>query len=148
MQEGAIGGYLFVCSSTGDVHHKLYASNQQFPAALFQFLVHVESEGHRCHELYCDTFSSNISAEVEEVAGLFKVKVVPVSSGTPQEVSFVESQVRIIGARSRSMLLGAPHLPSWCWALADKLAVIVGRQLPQSTRQWKSAAFLNSGKGT
>jgi hypothetical protein len=50
--EGAIGGYLFVCSSTGDVHHKLYASHEQFPAALFQFLVHVESEGHRCHELY------------------------------------------------------------------------------------------------
>jgi hypothetical protein len=144
--EGAIGGYLFVCSSTGDVHHKLYASHEQFPAALFQFLVHVESEGHRCHELYCDTFSSNISAEVEEVAGLFQVKVVPVSSGTPQEVSFVESQVRIIGARSRAMLLGAPHLPSWCWALADKFAVTVGRQLPQSTRQWKSAAFLNSGK--
>jgi hypothetical protein len=144
--EGAIGGYLFVCSSTGDVHHKLYASHEQFPAALFQFLVHVESEGHRCHELYCDTFSVNISAEVEEVAGLFQVKVIPVSSGTPQEVSFVETQVRLVGERSRAMLLGAPHLPSWAWALADKLAVYVGRQLPQSTRGWKSAAFLNSGK--
>jgi hypothetical protein len=28
--EGAIGGYLFVCSSTGDLHHKLYASHEQF----------------------------------------------------------------------------------------------------------------------
>jgi hypothetical protein len=37
-------------------------------AALFQFLVHVEGEGNRCHEIYCDTFSANISAEVEEVA--------------------------------------------------------------------------------
>ena len=144
--EGAVGGYLFVCSSTGDVHHKLYASHEQFPAALFQFLVHVESEGHRCHELYCDTFSANISAEVEEVAGLFQVKVIPVSSGTPQEVSFVESQVRVVGARARAMLLGAPHLPSWAWALADKHSVYVGRQLPQSTRGWKSAAYLNSGK--
>ena len=144
--EGAIGGYLFVCSSTGDVHHKLYASHSQFPAALFQFLVYVEAQGHRCHELYCDTFSVNISAEVEEVAGLFQVQVVPVSSGTPQEVSFVESQVRIVGERSRSMLCGAPHLPSWCWALADKHAVYVGRQLPQSTRGWKSAAFLSSGR--
>ena len=44
--EGAIGGYLFVCSSTGDMHHKLYASHEQFPAAMFQFLVHVESEGY------------------------------------------------------------------------------------------------------
>jgi hypothetical protein len=34
--EGAIGGYLFVCSSTDDMHHKLYASHEQYPAALFQ----------------------------------------------------------------------------------------------------------------
>jgi hypothetical protein len=33
--EGAIGSYLFVCSRTGEIHHKLYASHQQFPAALF-----------------------------------------------------------------------------------------------------------------
>jgi hypothetical protein len=144
--EGAIGGYLFVCSSTGDVHHKLYASHEQYPAALFQFLVHVEAKGHKCHELYCDTFSVNISAEVEEVAGLFQVRVVPVSAGTAQEVAFAESQVRVVAERSRSMMLGAPHLPSWCWALADKHAVCVSRQLPQSTRGWKSAAFLNSGK--
>jgi hypothetical protein len=63
--EGAIGGYLFVCSSTGDVHHKLYASHEQFSAAVFQFLTHVESEGHRCHEIYCDTFSVNMSSEIE-----------------------------------------------------------------------------------
>ena len=76
--EGAIGSYLFVCSSTGEIHHKLYASHEQFPAALFQFLVHVEGEGNRCHEIYCDTFAVNISAEVEEVAALFLVKVIPV----------------------------------------------------------------------
>jgi hypothetical protein len=141
--EGAIGGYLFVCSTTGDMHHKLYASHEQFPAAMFQFLTHVESEGHRCHEIYCDTFSVNISKEIEEVIGLFQVKLVPVSAGTPQEVSFVETAVRVIAARSRAMMLGAPHLPKWCWALADKHAVFVGRLLPQSTRQWKSAYFLN-----
>ena len=33
--EGAIGGYLFVCPSTGEKHHKLCASHEQFPAALF-----------------------------------------------------------------------------------------------------------------
>ena len=112
--EGAIGGYLFVCSSTGDVHHKLYASHEQFPAAMFQFLTHVESEGYRCHEVYCDTFSVNLSAELEEVMALFQAKIVPVSSGTPEEVSFVESAHRVIAARSRAMMLGAPHLPSWC----------------------------------
>jgi hypothetical protein len=110
---------------------------------MFQFLTHVESEGHRCHEIYCDTFSVNISGEIDEVLGLFQVKLVPVSAGTPQEVSFVESAVRVIAARSRAMLLGAPHLPKWCWALADKHAVHVGRFLPQSTRGWKSAYFLN-----
>ena len=80
------------------------------------------------------------------MAGLFQVRVVPVSSGTPQEIAFAETQVRVIAERSRAMLLGAPHLPSWCWALADKHAVNVGRQLPQSTRGWKSAAFLSSNK--
>jgi hypothetical protein len=112
--EGAIGGYLFVCSSTGDMHHKLYASHEQYPAALFQFLVHVESEGYRCHEIYCDTFSVNISVEVEEILALFKTKLVPVSAGTPQEVSFVETAHRVVAQRSRAMLLGAPHLPAWC----------------------------------
>jgi hypothetical protein len=97
--EGAIGGYLFVCSSTGDVHHKLYASHEQFPAALFQFLVYVEAEEHRCHELYCDTFSVNITAEVEEVAGLFQVRVIPVSSGTPQEIALAETQLPSVQER-------------------------------------------------
>ncbi len=144
--EGAIGSYLFVCSSTGEIHHKLYASHEQFPAAMFQFLVHVESEGNRCHEIYCDTFSVNISAEVEEVAAMFLVKIVPVSAGTPQEVSFVETAHRVVGARARAMMLGASHLPGWCWALAEKYSVAVGRLLPQSTRNWKSSYYLNTLK--
>ena len=144
--EGAIGSYLFVCSSTGEVVHKLYASHEQFPAALFQFLVHVEAEGNRCHEVYCDTFSANISGEVEEVAALFQVKIVPVSSGTPQEVSFVETANRVVAARSRAMLLGAPHLPKWCWALSTAYSCYVGRLLPQSTRGWKCSYFLNTLK--
>jgi hypothetical protein len=144
--EGAIGGYLFVCSSTGDLHHKLYASHEQFPAAMFQFLVHVEGEGNRCHELYCDTFAINLSAELEEICALFHVKLVPASAGTPQEVAFVETAHRVIAGRSRAMMIGAPHLPSWTWALADKQSVYVGRFLPQSTRDWKCAYHLNTGK--
>jgi hypothetical protein len=69
------------------------------------------------------------------------VKIIPVSA--PQEVSFVETANRTIAGRSRAMLLGAPHLPSWCWALADKHAVLVGRLLPQSTRERKCSYFLN-----
>ncbi len=98
-------GYMFVCSSTGDVHHKLYASHEQFPAAVFQFIVHVESEGYRCHELYTDTFSVKISAELEEIFWLFQVKLVPVSVGTPEKVAFVETAHRLVAARSRAMLL-------------------------------------------
>jgi hypothetical protein len=109
-------------------------------------IVHVEGEGNRCHEIYCDTFSANISSEVEEVAALFQVKIIPVSSGTPQEVSFVESANRVVAARSRAMLLGAPHLPKWCWALANGYSCYVGRLLPQSTRGWKSSYFLNTLK--
>ena len=103
----------------------------------------MESEGYRCHELYSDTFSVNISAEMEEILGLFQTKLVPVSAGTPEEVAFVETAHRVVAARSRAMLLGAPHLPAWCWALADTHAVYVERLLPQSTRNWKSAYWMN-----
>ncbi len=55
---------------------------------------------------------------MEEILGLFQTKLVPVSAGTPEEVAFVETAHRVVGARSRAMLLGAPHLPAWSWALA------------------------------
>jgi hypothetical protein len=42
--EGAIGAYLFVCSSTGSTDIRLYASHKQFPIALHQFLVRVQAE--------------------------------------------------------------------------------------------------------
>jgi hypothetical protein len=77
---------------------------------------------------------------------MFMVKIEPVSAGTPQEVSFVETAHRVVGARARAMLLGAPHLPGWCWALAEKYSVVVGRLFPQSTRNWKSSYYLNTLK--
>ena len=144
--EGAVGGYLFVCPSTGDHVHKLYASHEQFPAALFQFLSQVEAEGHICYEIYCDTYIVNESAEAEAVAALFHCAIVPVSNGSPQEVAFVETAHRVIGQRSRAMMINAPHLPPWCWALADKYAVYTGRFLPQSTRKWLCSYYLNTGR--
>ena len=45
--KGPVGGHLFMCPSTGDKHYKQYPSHEKFPIALFQFLVHVESEGYR-----------------------------------------------------------------------------------------------------
>jgi len=55
----------------------------------------------------------------------------------------METAHRVVAQRSRAMMLGAPHLPKWVWALADKYAIYVGRLLPQSTRGWKSSYFLN-----
>ena len=144
--EGAIGGYLFVCPSTGERHHKLYASHEQFPAALLQFLVQVENEGNHYRETYVDTYGVNIRAEADEVTGIFRARIVPVSAGSPQEVSFVETAHRAVAGRSRVILLGAPHLPKWCWVLADKYTVHTGRFLPQNTRGWYMSYFLNTGR--
>ena len=58
--EGAVGGYLFVCSSTGSTDQRLHASNLQFPVALHQFLVRVEAEHWKCHVTFVDTFSVNV----------------------------------------------------------------------------------------
>ena len=58
----------------------------------------------------------------------------------------METAHRVVAGRSRAMLLGAPHLPAWAWALGDKYAIYVGRYIPQSTRDWKCSYHLNTGK--
>ncbi len=82
--QGGIGGFVFVCPVSGRIRAKLYSSQDQFPAVLYQVLQEVESEGYVCRELYCDTSSVNISAAAEEVAGMFKLRIIPISGGTPQ----------------------------------------------------------------
>ena len=71
--EGAVGSYLFVCCSTGSTDARLYASHEQFPVALHQFLRRVESEHFKVQMIYVDTFSVNISVDVEEVCALSEV---------------------------------------------------------------------------
>jgi hypothetical protein len=61
---------------------KLYATSEQFPAILYQILQEVEAEGYTCRELYVDTFKVNFSAAAEEVAAMFKVRIVTISSGS------------------------------------------------------------------
>jgi len=109
--EGAVGAYLFVCCSSGSTDCKLYASNKQFPVALAQFLVRVEAEHYSTHCIYMDTFSVNISEDAEEVCALYNCVILPVSAGSPQEMSFAESRVRVVKRMSTAMLAGAPHLP-------------------------------------
>jgi hypothetical protein len=119
--QGGIGGYVFACPS-GSVKTKLYGSTEQFPSILFQVLQEVESEGYVTREVYVDTHSVNLSKAAEEVAAMFRVRIIPVSAGTPQEMAYAESAVRTIGQMGRTLMCGAPHLPKFCWGLGDLYA--------------------------
>ena len=129
--EGAVGGYVLVCPSSGTLRRKLYATALQFPAILYQFLCDVERQHFFCRELYVDTHSVNLSQEAEDVALMFKCRIYPISTGTPQGLAFAESGVRTLAKISRAMLLGAKHLPTWAWGLADGYATYVHDVLPQ-----------------
>ncbi len=83
--QGGIGGCVFACP-TGSIKTKLYGSTEQFPSILFQVLQEIESEGFVTRENYVDTHSVNLSRAAEEVAAMYKVRIIPVSAGTPQEI--------------------------------------------------------------
>ena len=144
--EGAVGGYVFSDPTTGTLRRKLYATTEQFPAILHQFLTDVESEHFTCRELYVDTHVVNLSKEVEDVAAQFQTKIVPISAGTPQELAYAESGVRTIAKISRSTMLGAPHLPKWCWGLSDLNATNIHDVLPQKSKGNKSPYEMRTGK--
>ena len=122
--QGGIGGFVFACPS-GAIKSKLYGSTEQFPSILFQVLQEIETEGYVTREVYVDTHSVNLSRAAEEVACMFRVKIIPISAGTPQEMAYAESAVRTIGQMSRTMMCGAPHLPQFCWGCADLYATYI-----------------------
>jgi hypothetical protein len=132
--QGAVGGFVFVCPSSGTIKVKLYASTKQFPAILYQVLQEIETEGYACKEMYFDTFKVNFSAAAEEVAAMFKVRLVPVSAGSPEEVAYAESAVKTIAAMSRCLMAGAPHLPKCFWGLADIHAAQIVDVMPQESK--------------
>jgi hypothetical protein len=123
--QGGIGGFVFVCPVSGKIKTKLYSTQEQFPAVLYQVLQEIESEGYVCRELYVDTHSVNISAAAEEVAGMYKMRIIPISGGTPQELAYAESAVRTLGQMSRAQMIGSPHLPQMMWGLSDLYAAHV-----------------------
>ena len=88
----------------------------------------------------------NLSAAAEEVAGMFKVRIVPISGDTPQEQAYAESAVRTLGQMSRAQMLGAPHLPSFCWGLSDHQAAYVHSTIPQKKRNRKSPYEITTGR--
>ena len=144
--QGGIGGFVFVCPISGKIKAKLYSSQEQFPAILYQVFLDVETEGYTVRELYCDTNAVNISAAAEEVAGIFKVKIIPISGGTPQELAYAESAVRTLGQMSRAQMIGAPHLPPMMWGLSDLYAAIVHSTIPQKGRNGKSPHERTTGR--
>jgi hypothetical protein len=129
--QGGIGGFVFACPR-GSVKIKLYGTSEQFPSILFQILQEIESEGYVARELYVDTHSVNLSKAAEEVAAMYRVRIIPISAGTPQEMAYAESAVRVIGQMGRTLMCGAPHLPAFCWGLADLYAVYIHNLLPQT----------------
>ena len=144
--EGAVGGFVFICPSTGTLRRKLYATMEQFPAILYQFLQDVERQHFVCRELYVDTPSINLSGKAEEVVSLFSCRICPISAGTPQELAYAESGVRTLAKISRAMILGAPHLPSWAWGLSDGYATYVHDVLPQRAHGNKSPFEMRTGR--
>jgi hypothetical protein len=108
--EGAKGGIICACPVSRSIILKLYANLKQFPAILYQILQFVESEGFICREIMVDTYIVNLSEAAEEVAAMFKTRIIPISAGTPQELAYAERAVRTIWEKSKTMLLGAPHL--------------------------------------
>jgi hypothetical protein len=144
--EGGIGGFVFACPVSGKIKAKLYSTQQQFPATLYQVLQEIETEGYVCRELYVDTHAVNISAAAEEVASMFKMRIIPISGGTPQELAFAESAVRTLGQMSRAQMIGAPHLPPMMWGLSDIYAAHVHSTLPQKGKQGKSPHEITTGR--
>ena len=96
-----------------------------------QVLQEVESEGYAVREIYVDTFIVNISKAVEDVAAMYKVRIIPISSGTPQELAYAERAVQTLAQMSRALMLGAPHLPQYCWGCSDLYAEVLHTVLPQ-----------------
>jgi hypothetical protein len=136
--QGAKGGFIFVCPVSGRMKVKLYASTKQYPAILYQVLQEVESEGYAVRELYVDTFIVNISKAAEDVAAMFKVRIVPISSGTPQELAYAERAVQTLAQMSRALMAGAPHLPSNMWGCSDLYANYLHTVTPLKSKDLKT----------
>ncbi len=82
-------------------------------------------------EIYVDTSSVNISRAAEDVASMFKVRLIPVSSGIPQEMAYAERAVQTKAQISRALMASAPHLTQFCWGLSDLQANFIHSILPQ-----------------
>ena len=99
-------------------------------------------------EICVDTFSVNMSRAAEDVASMFKVRLIPVSSGTPQEMAYAERIVQTIAQMSRALMAGAPHphLPQFCWGLGDLHANLIHDVMPQKSHEGMSPCEWTRGR--
>jgi hypothetical protein len=77
---------------------------------------------------------------------MFKVRIIPISGGTPQELAYVESAVRVVGQMSRALMFGVGHLPQFCWGLSDFYAAYLHNLIPQKAKQGKSLHEITTGR--
>jgi hypothetical protein len=67
---------------------------------------------------------------------MFKMKIIPVSAGTPQEMAYAERAVQTLAQMSRALMAGAPHLPGFCWRLGDIYAAHIStKSCPRNRRK-------------
>ena len=118
--DGAVGGFVFVDVATRARKKFLYSSKGQYPVILNRFFIWLDLNKRKCRAIVADTDAVNISAEAEAVADSWHCTLVPISAETPQENAIAEKAVGDLRRDSRAVLLGAPHLPKWCWGLADE----------------------------
>jgi hypothetical protein len=144
--QGAKGGFVFVCPVSGRIKVKLYASTKQYPAILYQILQEVESEGYAVREIYVNTHIVNISAAAEDVAAMFKVRIVPISAGTPQELAYAERAVQTLAQMSRALMAGGPQLPQEMWGCSDIYAAYLHITLPQKIKEMMSPYEKTTGR--
>ena len=54
--------------------------------------------------------------------------------------------MRTLGQMSRSLMLGAPHLPTFVWGMSDLYAAWIHMTLPQKTKGRKSPYEITTGR--
>ena len=123
--DGATGGVIFVDAKSNAWQKYLTRTKGQFPAVLDRFLLWVYTQKHRCRIIKMDTDSTNISDEAQQVAAKWECVILPISTSTPQEIALAEKAVGDLRRDSRAAMLAAPHLPGFCWGLADGFACYV-----------------------
>jgi hypothetical protein len=105
---------------------------------------YTKCEGYVCREIYVDTFSVNLSKAAEQVAVMFKCRIVPVSSGAPQEMAYAERAVQTVAQMMRALLLGAPPI---CILLGIKRSLCsLFAHAPQKSREGKTPYQITTGR--